>query len=86
MIKNRNLNLDIIRCCAILSVLTVHFYDSSGFPGETMGGSVHFLMLCGWFITHTCVPLFLMLSGWLCCEKELSAKYYLGFVRIALSI
>ena len=84
MTKNRNLNLDIIRCCAILFVLTVHFYDSSGFPGETMGGAVHFLMLCGWFITHTCVPMFLMLSGWLCCGKELSAKYYLGFVRIAL--
>ena len=82
--KNRDTNLDIIRTVAIFFVLTVHFYDSSGFPGETMGGPVDFIMLCGWFLTHSCVPLFIMLSGWLCSKKELSAKYYLGFIRIAL--
>lgn len=81
---NRDTNLDIIRTAAIFFVLTVHFYDSSGFPAETMGGPVDFMMLCGWFITHSCVPMFIMLSGWLCSKKELSAKYYLGFIRIAL--
>ena len=82
--SSRNLNLDIIRSAAIIFVLAVHFYDSSGFPAETMAGAVDFAMLCGWFITHSCVPMFLMLSGWLCRKKELSAKYYLGLIRILL--
>ena len=84
MKTERNINLDIIRSAAILFVLTVHFYDSSGFPDQTMSGLVDFFMLCGWLITHSCVPMFLILSGWLCIDKELSAKYYLGFLRIAL--
>lgn len=84
MQKERNYNLDIIRTAAILFVLTVHFYDNSGFPGESLSGISDMLMLMGWLITHSCVPLFLMLSGWLCCGKKLSPTYYLGLVRILL--
>lgn len=82
--SKRNLNLDIIRTAAIFFVLTVHFYDSSGFPADTMAGAADFIKLCGWFITHSCVPMFLMLSGWLCCKKELSVRYYMSFLRILL--
>lgn len=42
------------------------------------------VMLMMWLTVHSCVPLFLMLSGWLCSGKELSARYYLGLVRILL--
>ena len=82
MEKARDLRLDLIRSAAIFFVICVHFYDSSGFPGQTMGGAVDFLMLCGWLVTHSCVPLFLLLSGWLCCKKTLSGAYYLGLIRI----
>ena len=31
------------------------------------------------------VPLFIMLSGYLCCEKKLSRKYYIGILPVLLS-
>ena len=80
--KKRDLQLDVIRTLAIFLVITVHFFDSSGFPGETLGGAVDWGMLCLWLLSHTCVPLFLMLSGWLCGQKRLSRRYYFGLVRI----
>ena len=83
MDKTRDPRLDLVRSAAIFFVICVHFYDSSGFPGQTMGGAADFLMLCGWLVTHTCVPLFLLLSGWLCGKKTLSKAYYLGLIRIA---
>ena len=82
MEKARDLRLDLVRSAAIFFVICVHFYDSSGFPGQSMGGAVDFLMLCGWLITHSCVPLFLLLSGWLLNKKTLSKAYYLGLIRI----
>ena len=82
MEKARDLRLDLIRSAAIFFVICVHFYDSSGFPAQTMGGAVDYLMLCGWLITHSCVPFFLLLSGWLCSKKTLSGAYYLGLIRI----
>ncbi len=80
--KKRDLRLDVVRTAAIFFVICVHFYDSSGFPAETMGGAGDYLMLCGWLLTHSCVPLFLLLTGWLCCRKTLSRRYYFGLVRI----
>ncbi len=80
--SKRNPNLDLIRSLAILFVITVHFYDSSGFPGETMGGAADYLLVCGWLLTHSCVPLFLLLSGWLCIGRTLSRRTYFSLVRI----
>lgn len=80
--EKRDLRLDTVRTAAIFFVICVHFYDSSGFPGETMGGAADWLLLCLWLVTHSCVPLFLLLTGWLCSRKTLSRAYYFGLVRI----
>ena len=80
--KQRDTRLDLVRTAAIFFVICVHFYDSSGFPGETLGGAVDYVMLCGWLVTHSCVPMFLLLSGWLCSGRTLSRRFYFGLVRI----
>lgn len=81
--KSRNINLDIIRSVALIYVLCVHFflnanfYDYSPVIGTAMKASV-ILRNC----FASCVPLFLMLSGYLMNHKKLSAKYYTGISKV----
>lgn len=80
--KKRDLNLDLIRSLALVFVLGMHYYDNSGFYLITIDGAGDFLMAMGRMLCTTCVPLFLLLSGWLHGSKKLSARYYLGILRI----
>ena len=80
--KKRDLNLDLIRSLALVFVLGMHYYDNSGFYLITIDGAGDFLMAMGRMLCATCVPLFIMLTGRLCSSKKLSAKYYLGMLRI----
>lgn len=76
--KERNINLDLIRCIAVFFVVSVHFYLNSGFYEIPCTGK-RMLMVCilrTAFIT--CVPLFLMLTGYLMNKKELNLIYYKG--------
>ena len=78
----RNLNLDLIRCFALLAVLIMHYYDNSGFYNITIVGAGDFVMAVVRLLFTSCVPLFLMLTGYLCRKKQLSARYYLGILRV----
>ena len=74
--KQRSCNLDVIRIFAFFCVVSVHFFKDSDFyrvhvvtplllPGIAMR---NFFMIC--------VPLFMLLSGYLLKEKTLSKRYY----------
>lgn len=80
--KKRNLNLDLIRCLALVAVLVMHYYDNSGFYTVTMDSAGDFVMAMLRLLFTVCVPFFLMLSGYLCHRKTLSRRYYLGLLRI----
>lgn len=80
--KERDLNLDLIRCVAFIAVLVMHYYDNSGFYLITMDSAGDFIMAMVRMLFTICVPLFLMLSGYLCHRKTLSARYYLGILRV----
>ena len=80
--KQRNPALDIIRIFALLCVIGVHFFLLSDFypipvTGTAMAGMIIVRCFC-----MICVPLFLMLSGYLLKEKTLSRKYYSRIVYI----
>lgn len=83
MEKKRNINLDVIRCVALLYVFCVHFFYNTNFYyyspvyGTAMELSV---ILRNCFMS--CVPLFLMLSGYLMNKKKLSAKYFAGISKV----
>lgn len=85
MKKQRNVNVDIIRCVAVFSVISVHFFLNNGFYQETVQGKRMYVMVLMRTAFMVCVPLFMMLTGYLMCGKELSVKYYRG-IRKTLCI
>lgn len=79
--KERNINLDLIRCLAVIFVISVHFCLNSGFYELTCSGMRMLIMCILRTAFITCVPLFLMLTGYLMNKKELSFSYYKGIQR-----
>jgi len=81
-IKKRDLNLDLIRCVAVYSVLSVHFFFHNGFYTTPIIGKKMYLMVLMRALFMICVPLFLILSGYLMNKKTLSKAYYKGLKKI----
>lgn len=79
--KQRNINLDLIRCFAVLFVISVHFFLNSGFYEFPCSGMRMLFMCILRTVFITCVPLFLMLTGYLMNKKELSMSYYKGIKK-----
>lgn len=77
----RNLNADLIRCVAVFSVISVHFLLNSGFYGVTVDGGLMFFMCIFRSIFMNCVPLFMLLTGYLMWQKRLSGQYYKGLIK-----
>lgn len=78
----RNLNLDLVRSTAIILVFCQHFLLCSGVYDMNIVGAPGFIMCSLRVVFMSSIPLFLMLSGYLCCKKQFSFNYYLGLVRI----
>lgn len=81
-ISKRNSALDIVRIVALLSVVCIHFFLNTGYYNEPMLGKEMLVLTVLRTAFAPCVPLFMMLSGYLLNNKRLSAKYYLGIVKI----
>ncbi len=80
--KQRNVNMDFLRIFAVFSVISVHFFLNSGFYGIAISSkSSYFLVLIRTFFM-ICVPLFLILSGFLMNKKTLCKRYYRGIIKI----
>lgn len=80
-ISKRNSALDITRITALFCVISVHFFLNSGFYGQPMFGKRMFVMTVMRSAFMICVPLFIMLTGYLMNRKTLSGKYYGGIVK-----
>lgn len=83
--KERDRNLDFIRAVAGWLVVSVHFFLNIAYYYEPLLGKRMLLMSVLRMACMTCVPLFLLLTGYLCCEKRLTPRYFLGIVRVLLS-
>lgn len=81
----RDPGLDLIRTVAGFLVISVHFFLHTGFYAQPMEGGRMLLMATLRMAFMTCVPLFLLLTGFLCRKKELTKRYYLGIVRVLLT-
>lgn len=85
MRAERNPALDVARIVAFFTVVCVHFFLNTDFYGITVAGKsmlVNVMMRNAFMV---CVPLFMLLSGYLNCRKELSTRYYWGLLRILVS-
>ncbi len=80
-VSKRNTALDITRVAAAFSVIAVHFFLNSGYYTTPMLGKRMLVLTVLRTAFTVCVPLFIMLSGYLMCYKEWSAKYYKGIVK-----
>lgn len=74
--------IDIIKTIALFFVITVHFFLNNHFYQARLWNSWNFLELCIRNLTYCCVPLFLLITGYLESKKEIS---YTKLIRPLLS-
>ena len=77
----RNEALDIIRIAAMLCINVIHFFHNSGFYGTPVEGGTMMLMCTFRNLFIICVPMFLMLSGYLMNQKKPEKKYFFGIFK-----
>lgn len=79
--KQRSCNLDVIRIFAFLCVVSVHFFLNSGFYDNVIKGGPMILMTALRNFFAICVPLFMMLSGYLLKDKTPCKSYYVKILQ-----
>ena len=80
-LKKRDSSLDILRIIAVFTVLSVHFFLHNGFYNQTIEGKPMYVAVVMRTLFSVCVPLFMLLTGYLMSKKELSKKYYSGITK-----
>lgn len=80
-LQSRNASLDIIRIVAAFTVLSVHFFLHNGFYSQIVEGVPMYIMVLMRTLFSVCVPLFMILTGYLMSHKTLSRKYYSGISK-----
>lgn len=81
----RNNGLDIIRSSAILFVMAGHFFMNTAFKSTIFAGVSMFTQATCSTILYTGVPLFIMLTGYLNCNKTIDRKYYKGISKVLIA-
>ena len=80
--KKRNIKLDVIRITSLIFVIGIHFFAYTGFYTEKSTSKIYYSMFILRSLFITCVPMFIILTGYLMNKKELSKKYYKGIIRV----
>lgn len=85
--KQRLIGLDILRAIAIVSVVAGHFFSINTPFNDTPveSASMVFQGFLKALFSNLGVPMFLILSGYLCSHKTLSKSYYIGLIRVLYS-
>ncbi len=80
-LKTRNPAMDILRCFALFCVISVHFFLNNGFYNQTVVGERMYIMTVMRSFFMICVPLFMVLSGFLARKKQITKEYYFKLSR-----
>lgn len=80
MTKKRNYNLDLIKSIAIFFVIFAHYFLNTGFYTIEYTNKITTVSFVLKSLSITCVPLFLIVTGYLMNQKEPSKKYYLNLI------
>lgn len=83
-LNKRDTAMDIIRVVAVFFVVSVHFFLNNEYYTENHNGMNMYIMCTMRTLFATCIPMFLLLTGYLMSKKTLCKKYYAGIVRILL--
>lgn len=82
MVKKRDFNLDFVRCIALFFVMGVHFCTHCNIYNAGYTGLAAFVTETLRTMYVPALALFLMLNGYFQSKKKLSAKYYLGILKL----
>ncbi len=80
-IRERDYSLDLIRIIATWSVISIHFLMNTSFYTEPTASDGMYAMTVLRTFMGICVPLFIVLTGYLMRKKEFSKKYYGGIKK-----
>ena len=83
-IKKRNINIDLIKCIAVFSVISIHFFANTNFYNQKINNNIMYMHTTFRCLFMICVPLFLITTGYLMNKKSISKKYYLGVTRVLI--
>lgn len=79
--KKREFGPDLTRAAAVSFVLAVHFFLNTGFYDTPLAGAGMAVSATVRMALMPCVPMFLMLTGYLCSGKTWSKGYYRGILH-----
>lgn len=74
--------MDIIRSFALFFVVSVHFFYNNDYYVTVIAGPRMYIMTLMRSFFMICVPLFIMLSGYLMCNKTVCKAYYKKLIYI----
>ena len=77
--------LDIIKALAAFFVIALHFLLNTNFYQMSYSGKGMIVLSACKHLFHTCIPLFLIATGYLNKEKEPNKDYYKGLKKIIIS-
>lgn len=77
-LDKRNTSIDLVRILAVFCVISVHFFLHNGFYNQPVVGKSMYVMCVMRTLFSVCVPLFMIITGYLMSNKTLSKKYYCG--------
>ncbi len=81
MNKDRIINLDIIRIFALFCVIFIHFFLYPNFYAMTIEPNFkYYVLVCLKLFLTICVPLFIVLTGYLNNKKKLEMNYYIKII------
>lgn len=83
--KQRSYGLAAARAAAGILVLSVHYFQNDGFYSVPVMGKSMLLACMVRMLCMTCVPLFLLLTGYLCVNRKWGMGYYRKLLPILLT-
>ena len=83
-ISARDLNIDLIRVAACFLVISVHFFPNTSFYAQPVQGASMFILTLIRNFSMICVPLFMLLTGYLSGHFAYDKKHILRFAHILI--
>ena len=83
--KERSIGLDFVRCIAVCFVIFVHFFLHSAFYSTDLSTAGGFLLNIFRWLFFICVPLFLLLTGYLNNNTKFDKDYIYKLFKVLIS-
>lgn len=85
MKKERIAGIDIIKALAAVFVVSIHQLGQTHILAMNMSGARSFIIMLYRYMVMSCVPLFIMATGYLQCKKVADKRFYKGIIPIIIT-